>query len=34
MLVNTAGDKVVLIKRDQYKMWIIVKHKTAIAAGI
>jgi hypothetical protein len=34
MSVNAAGDKVVLIKGDQYKMWMIVKRKAAIAAGI
>jgi hypothetical protein len=34
MLVNTAGDKVILIKGDQYKMWIIVKRKAAIATSI
>jgi hypothetical protein len=34
MLVNTAGDKVVLIKGDQYKIWMIVKRKTTIATGI
>jgi hypothetical protein len=34
MSVNTAGDKIVLIKGDQYKMWMIVKHKATIATSI
>jgi len=34
MSINMIGEKLVLMRSDQYEMWISIKRKTAVAAGI